>query len=433
MLILKQLTERLKELNQNPGNRKTLLNFSVFSSSNIISQFLMMIYAIVVARALGIQQLGIYSSLYALLGVSITLVNFGQDTWMLHAHPKYSSIEALAGHVIATKLIIGTLWMSVGLLILPTLNSGVFTFQLVAIASIDMLADSVFATILAAWNIQTNVKDITRSLLVSRAAKLILCTSIMLLGLASPISVAFSRMFVSLLVLIYAIISLKPKLHQESLVDWAYQTRLQLKTSSAFGYSEILATIYANADLAILSFFSITQAGLYSPASGIIHALFVIPNSFQSFILPRNVNLVNQKSPIEDLKSNLKRLLVIFFILGLMISAATIIFASFFLVPVLGRNFEQTSVLLKILSPIMLFKSISFGLAIFIISNGLQRKRLIPQLIGSILNITLNLLLIPRLGVQFVAWNYVACEALLTIGYGIIVKNFLDRKVIESA
>jgi O-antigen/teichoic acid export membrane protein len=87
----------------------------------------------------------------------------------------------------------------------------------------------------------------------------------------------------------------------------------------------------------------------------------------------------------------------------------------------LGPEYASTGYLLKILSPIMLFKSISFGLALIIIISGNQKKRLLPQLIVSLFNIAFNILLIPYFGLVSVAWIYTISELLLMIGYSIIV------------
>lgn len=60
-----------------------LKSLVIFSGGNFLAQIIMMVYAILIARFLGPSKLGIYSGIYAILGITITLVNFGLDIWML--------------------------------------------------------------------------------------------------------------------------------------------------------------------------------------------------------------------------------------------------------------------------------------------------------------------------------------------------------------
>jgi len=62
-------------------------------------------------------------------------------------------------------------------------------------------------------------------------------------------------------------------------------------------------------------------------------------------------------------------------------------------------------------------KSLNFGCATFLVSTGLQSRRIIPQGLSALANIALNLVLIPLYGVWGVAWAYVASEAILLGGY----------------
>ena len=204
-----------------------------------------------------------------------------------------------------------------------------------------------------------------------------------------------------------------------------------IKESAAFGFSEILAMIYANIDVAILTFFSISETGLYSPASGIIHALFIIPNSFYIYLLPKYSKQVsyNEESNFRNLTRNI---LLIFSLIGLIISLGLLIGGKLVINCILGEKYLVTGDLIRVLSPIMLFKSIAFGLALLIVISGNQKKRLLPQFIVSIFNITLNVLLLPYFGLFSVAWVYTSSELILMLGYLLIIvmviKNGKPRK-----
>jgi O-antigen/teichoic acid export membrane protein len=73
------------------------------------------------------------------------------------------------------------------------------------------------------------------------------------------------------------------------------------------------------------------------------------------------------------------------------------------------------------MSPLLFFKSLGFGWAAFLVATGRQNQRLVPQVVSAVLNVGLNLWLIPRLGIPGVALIYMVSEIVLTIGYGFLV------------
>jgi O-antigen/teichoic acid export membrane protein len=196
--------------------------------------------------------------------------------------------------------------------------------------------------------------------------------------------------------------------------------KIILKRAVPFGFSDILAMIYGNIDVAILSFVSIKNTGLYSPASGIIHALFIIPNSIYVYLLPKYSKEIT-KGNKKYTQNSFLQILAIFTFVGITLNLLLLFGGELGVTLLLGPEYASTGYLLKILSPIMLFKSISFGLALIIIISGNQKKRLLPQLIVSLFNIAFNILLIPYFGLVSVAWIYTISELLLMIGYSIIV------------
>ena len=92
-----------------------------------------------------------------------------------------------------------------------------------------------------------------------------------------------------------------------------------------------------------------------------------------------------------------------------------------------------TGSILRILSPIMLFKSIAFGFALIIVITGNQRKRLLPQFVVSVFNISFNLLLIPYFGLIAVAWIYSISEMLLMLGYSLIAIKVIKNEKAKLA
>lgn len=428
MRKLKDQVEQIQKIFTHDNFRNSLKRILFFSGGNLFAQFIMMLYAIIVARQLGPSELGIYSGLYAILGVTITFVNFGLDQWMLKEAHAHKSVQLLSGKVISIKLLLGIVWGILCLIFIPISRPGIFTPAIVLLALGDVFFDVIFNTITAAWNIERDIKSINLFLLMSRVGKFLALIGLTMIQKVSPMNIVTSRIIVSGIVLLLSLAKFKPVINLHNIFD----LKQIVRRSSEFGFSEILATVYGNIDVAILSYFSITNAGLYSPATGIIHALFIIPNSFFSYLIPYySKEISNNKS--LSLKKVLKQVLLIFTVTGFALSLVLFVGGEFLVTLILGSKYLETGRILVVLSPIMLIKSISFGLALLIVITGNQKKRLLPQLVIALFNIVINILLIPKFGIFGVAWVYSLSELGLMLGYLNISLRTLRSQKYEEA
>ena len=407
---------KLKTIIKENGVLPSLQRIAFFSSGGITAQVIMMVNALIVARTLGPEQNGIYNGLYAILGVSITLVNFGFDQWMLKEAHEYPSVKIISGKIISVKFLLGLIWGTLCVIILPLSRPNYFTFGLVLLAGGDILADILFNSIVNSWTITRDIRVINLMLLASRLGKLLLLLFLIFSNYVFPVTITGSRFLISFIILLISLLILKPIFTDIKIYDLIRIFR----ESTAFGLSEVLSTIYAKIDVSILTLFSITDTGVYSPASGIINALFIIPNSIFIYLLPKYAKEVDSLE--EKLFGSLPfNILLLFIIVGLALFLSICFCGKFLISFLLGARFIKTGQILQILSPILLFKSISFGLVLLIIITGNQQKRIATQLVVSLFNISLNLILIPLHGYIAVAWIYTISEFLLMSGYLITV------------
>ena len=418
--MLSQMNKNKKVFINNIINKTKQITF--FSGGNFSAQLIMMIYTIIVARALGPLQLGIYSGLYSIFSISITFVNFGLDLWLLSNAHEYKSIRLLIGEVIQGKFLIGMFFAVMSLLVLPKMQPGSFQYQYVFLVFCDVMSEAIQKTFLNVFNIQKKIKELNYLLITSRISKLILLFLLFYLNQVSLLNILLSRTVSTILILMISAIMIKP-----TFIVIPFRKFIEiLRKTAAFGLSEILAMIYGNIDVAMLSLFSVSKTGLYSPANSIIHAMNIIPNSLLQYMLPRYSHQKAKNK--EDQKRFLKKTLFGFGFVGLVLSLGLFIFSKLIISIFLGEEFFETINLLRILSPILFFKSLSFGFVLVIILLDMQKKRILPQLIIAIGNILFNLILIPYFGVNAVAWVYLISEILLTLGYGFITIKTLKNK-----
>ncbi len=386
----------------------------------------MALNAILLARALGPEGYGVFAGCYAVAGLSAFVISFGMDTWLLReAASRFAPVD-LSAKVIQVKMKIGLVWGLVLVAIVPTIRPDLFSPWLMLICVLDVWSDSCFNTHVAALNVQKRIRVISRLVLLSRGGRLLGTILVASLGWVAPLDFALSRFSATLLSLILAWIVLKPNFRNQIRLG----AKEILRQTMPYGTSEFLALIYAQADITLLAFLAgKTAAGIYAPATGLINALFVIPNAGFTLAVPRLTALSSQGP--QRLKSFIFRLHLGFLFLGCALAVAVGFGGKWMIALLLGNRFNETGALLIVLSPILLFKAMEYLYAAIFVAMGWQKLRLIPQSISAGANILLNVLAIPLFGVYGVAVVYCLSELLLLLGYGYLAVKWM-RSLAEA-
>jgi O-antigen/teichoic acid export membrane protein len=401
-------------------------SLALFGGSTTAAQFIMMIYVLIVARVLGPTELGFFNSAYSLVGITAFFLNLGMDTWLLRKAGLYSDVTILSGKVLRIKAAIGIFWSLMLVVIAPMVRPDLYTVPMMLICSLDAWSDVCFNTEIQALNVQRRMKAITWLVLLSRGGRLLGLTILLLVGLESAVWFALTRALATFVGFAVATFFHRPKLSSKLPIS----TKEVLSESLPFGVSEFLSLIYTNIDVTILAWMAgKTAVGLYSPASGIIHALFVIPNAMFSVMVPIMTKL--GANSIQRFRSSLRSLFLSFIALGLVMWLAVGLLGNWVMPWLLGDEYQFSGRILAILSSILFFKSIGFACAIVLVSVGWQHKRLLPQLISAVFNITANIVLIPKFGIEAVAWVYVISEFILAVAYGWITIQWIRSGIFE--
>ncbi len=209
--------------------------------------------------------------------------------------------------------------------------------------------------------------------------------------------------------------------------DWAVWKEL-IRESLPFGIALILGTVYLKVDGLMLSLMKgNAEVGLYSAATKAIEVLNVLPVMIVSTVLPVMTEYYQEKSGKLStlLRDTLSVLTVIAWpvLVGLWVTSyqviATIATPEFVSDRTIG--FVGSDAALKVLS-ISLFLSFINSLFIYLlITVGLQKKLLWINGSAVVINILLNLVLIPQGGFVAASWTTVFSEALVlgfTFYYG---------------
>jgi O-antigen/teichoic acid export membrane protein len=157
----------------------------------------------------------------------------------------------------------------------------------------------------------------------------------------------------------------------------------------------------------------------------VINALFIIPSSVYTFSIP-TLSRTYHEAP-QRLHAAARKLLAGITLMGIVLFAGVGLLGDDLVRLLLGAEYETTGQLITMLSPVLLLKCLEFGLASVIVALNKQKERIFPQMIAAVMNVGLNLWLIPLYGVFGAARVYVISEVVLFLGYGIIVFRSLRQ------
>ena len=395
--------------------RRQGISFSGFTISTALAQLMVMLFSLLLARYFGPEISGGYTSAFAIASLTAIAFNLGLDTWLLRAGSLSQDPQQTFGDVLKTKAVAGAVWAIVLFGIATKLRPDLYPAGLLAVCILDVWFDSIFITSLAVMNTQRKIKQYSLFVLLSRGLKLL--GLIILMATANQNILVFAgwRAFCSLVFAFIAVTFLQPNLGDFSLSSLSEVFR----KSRSFALSDFLATVYMQADVVILSNVrGKTAAGIYSPALSLINALFVFPNAVYSYVIPSLSRWLEENA--NRFIELARKLILLVLIMGIAMSLATAVLGKPATGVLLGERYEKSGELMVRLSPILLLKCLEFGFAAIIVAANKQKSRLIPQGIAAMLNVGLNLMLIPRLGEFGAAAVYVVTEIVLFVSYGII-------------
>ena len=195
-----------------------------------------------------------------------------------------------------------------------------------------------------------------------------------------------------------------------------------LKASFPYATSEFLMMSSLRIDILIVAFYLGDQAaGLYSPAVGMINALFLPLSAISGVILPILSNQFNHNTMLAW--KSAKRAIWLFALLGAVFAIAMSFLAQFTTV-LLGSSYSESQEIVLILSIILLIHAMIVALTNILIATDQQAKRAIIQTAAVIFNIVLDVFVVQRAGIRGAAWGYVITEVFMLIGLSFLVISF---------
>lgn len=365
-----------------------------------------------VTRYLGPENNGTLSFAISFIGLFGFLATLGIDQIVYRDLIKTPEKEnEIIGTSLGLRLISGFVAMIIGITFGRILNADNLTFYIMAIVSTTFFFQ---AFSILTYTFQARVNSYILS--IATMSVMVILAILKILAVIKDKNLYYFAFIYALEPILYAVFFLALyKIYYSSPFNWKFNKVLAKRMfleSLPLLLSVVFISIYSRIDQVLLKFMIDTRAvGIYEPAVRLSEVWYFIPAIITSSLFPSLINA--QKT---DEKSYAKRFfLLTIFLVGLTSLAGLFvsIFARDLMFIVFGEEFVEGYKVLQIY--VWSGIGVSLGTIInqFLVAENMVRITLYISLIGMIINVALNLLLIPKYGINGSAFatfiSYVFC------------------------
>lgn len=201
-----------------------------------------------------------------------------------------------------------------------------------------------------------------------------------------------------------------------SIKEWVFNRKLGiiiLKDSWPLMISFVAFSIYMKIDqVMIKNMIGNEQTGIYAVASKLSEFWYFIPSAICASVFPALINA--KKTSAELYKIRLKKLYSLMFWLSLLVAIFTTIFAHLIIYILFGNQYIEAVTTLRIYIWAGIGSSVTYALTYYLISENQTKVSAIATVVGAIINIIMNLILIPKYGINGAAFSSLISYTLIS-------------------
>lgn len=207
-----------------------------------------------------------------------------------------------------------------------------------------------------------------------------------------------------------------------------YNFRRHLKPIGIFCAMTIATSIYTNLDIVMLKFISgDVQTGYYTASVKIKTIVTSLVTSLGAVLLPR-LSYYIEKGMKEEFKRMASKALGFVLLLALPLAAYFTMFAYESIGLVSGKAYLPASWPMRLIMSTVVFIGLSniLGMQV-LVPTGRERQVLVSMVAGAVVDLALNMALIPRLGASGAAIGTLVAELAVVLVQGMALKGFLSE------
>ena len=394
------------------------------SGAKVLGDFLLLVTIVVLSRTFGQVGVGQYSFAIGITGFFAVFADFGFFTFTIKELSRLKDPVRQLSTIVTLRVILSVVVLVLLTLIVPFLPIGRESKIIIILIGLYQLLSRIGLGLGAAF-IAVDEMRIAASLEILLYTTLTVASTTLLLT-GQPLIVAVAAFpaasAVQIVIAYRAVVRRFGGLHITT--DWKSLTATYREVMP-YGMSLLSYQVSGRTDLVALGLIlNEASAGIYNIAYRIVQIPLYLAHFAAVALLPTGVRLyATHPSQASRLYEGVLRWVVI---LGVLAGAWTYVLAPGIVTSVFGTSFQAAVFPLQLLGGALLFMSVNQMLAHLLIAVDRQRLQVRCQWIGSAVNIAANVTLIGLLGVVGAALARIASEAVISVMYGIALRDLVD-------
>lgn len=365
-------------------------------TSQVISLTIGFIYTVYIARYLSVEEFGVLSLAIALISVLGVFVDFGLNILMTREIARdRTSAHRYIDNIFSIKFILILIVIPLTILIINMVGYSQKTVNVIYILLLSFIFTTFSTMLYSFFQSYENLKYQSTSVILS-SVLILFGVFIAIYYKFNVVGIAFVYSVVALIIFIYnLIVSHKTFFLPRIGRDKAFCKNI-IPLALQFGLISVFSTIYVWVDSLMLSFMQGPEAvGLYNVSYRIVLILLFVPIVINTAIFPVMARLY------ESSKNSLRKIVSKYFkfmiLIGIPLGTGTTILSNKIILLIFGSQYSPSIPALQILVWATVFTFIS---AAFVqLFQSINKQMIVTKItfIGLVLNIILNLILIPKI------------------------------------
>ena len=388
--------DKAKGLWGHAGFQKYFQNTGWMFLGRIFGLFISFFTTIYVVRYLGPENYGVLSYAVSFIGIFSFIASFGIDQVLYRELIKYpEKTNQYLGTAFFIKLFFSSLAISLVIIFNYFLNKGEFLISLsILIISFSFIFQS-FNVI--SYFFQAQVKSKTPVIISIIVSILINIGKVFVIFLNQGI------IYLSLILLIESILNALFFIivfnKEKNIFDWKFDWNIAKKITQdswPFIFASAFTLIYTRIDqVMIQNMIDTKSVGIYDAAVRLTEVWYMIPNILMASLFPA---MINSKNNEQKYFKRIKLVFILMLTISIVLSIGNVLFSKLIIYTLYGKEFSGSVIILSIYSFSLIGTFLGLLMNNYLLSENNKVLIFLNSFIAMALNIILNIILIPRMG-----------------------------------
>ena len=382
---------------------KTLTqNTTYYTFALVFQKILAFVYFTFLARGLGVEDLGKYAFAFSFTTLFSVFVDVGMSSILTREIAKdRSRAKEILYNVLGMKLVLGFFVYLLIILLVNVLDYGSTTKILVYITGLIMLLDNFASSFWATLRGNQNLKYESLGIILFEVIVVTVGLTLLFSGLG-VVWVILSTLVGSTCFFFFSFYQMKKRLALKVKVIWNSKVlKMLLKISWPFALMGIFARLNTQIDTVFLSKIGCvgdvcnSNVGIYAIATKIALAIHFIPLAFTAALFPAfsEYFIHNKEKLARTFEKSMRYMMVI----GVPLSLGIYSLAPDFVPGIFGSIYTEAVLPLQILILGLVFMFLTFPVGSLLNAASQQLRNAVHVGIAVVVNVGLNLILIPKM------------------------------------